>query len=332
MKFEIQALRLKLKREFVVSGGRESIKHNFLVIADGVGMGEAAGSVHYGAQPHEIERDLERLVNVLADVPDDDIGRNLSAMQRAVCPPALCAVSTAWIDAACKKRGIGLYEYFDLPRPGATQTSVTISVGDIDALDDFLDRGFSCLKIKMDIHAPHTDALLENIGRDDGVRYRIDANGGWDFDNAIRIIADLPSEKIDLIEQPFPAEDVDDWHRLRERTDIPLFMDESIATEDDIRRVANYVDGVNIKIQKSGTLATAVAAMKTASSAELRVMLGCMIESSVGIAAAFQLSGLADFLDLDGRFLIEEDAFTGLYYDKDIITISGKSGHGVSIA
>ncbi len=332
MRFELQALRLKIKRDFVVSGGRESIKHNFLVIADGVGLGEAAGSVHYGAQPHEIERDLERLVNVLADVPDNDIGRNLAAMQRAVCAPALCAVSTAWLDATCKQRGIGLHEYFGLPRPGASQTSVTVSVGDIDALDDFLDRGFSCIKVKMDINAPNIDALLERIGRDDRVRYRFDANGGWDFESARRIVEKVPSEKIELIEQPFSAEEVDDWHRLRERTDIPLFMDESITTADDVGRVAEYVNGVNVKIQKSGTLETAVAAVEAARSAGLQVMLGCMIESSVGIAAAFQLSGLADFLDLDGRFLIEEDSFTGLYYDKDIITISGKSGHGVSMA
>jgi L-alanine-DL-glutamate epimerase-like enolase superfamily enzyme len=332
MRFEIQFLRLKLKREFVVSGGRESVKHNFLVIADDVGMGEAAGSVHYGAQPDEIERDLRRLINVLIDVPDDDIGRNLEAMRRAVCAPALCAVSTAWLDGICKRRKIGLHEHFDVPYPEPAQTSVTVSVGDIDALDDYLDRGYTCLKIKMGADETQDAALMERINADARARYRIDANAGWDYDTACRVIAELPSERIELIEQPFLAEAADDWRSLREQTAIPLIMDESIATADDVRRVADYVDGVNIKIQKSGTSETAVAAMQAARSEGLQVMLGCMIESSVGTAAAFHLSGLADFLDLDGRFLIEADPFTGLYYEKDMITLSGKSGHGVSMA
>ncbi len=332
MKFEIRELPLQLKREFVVSGGREKLKHNFLVVADDIGLGEAAGSVYYGAQPIEIGRDLRRLVNVLTDVPDEDIGRHLEAMRRAVCTPALCAVSTAWLDAICKKSKMELYKRFGLPRPPAAQTSVTVSVGDLEAMNEFLDGGYSCLKIKMDDDPANSDVVMERIRSDDRARYRIDANAGWDFETARRIIGDLPMDRVELIEQPFPAEAVDDWRRLREYTEIPLFIDESIATDDDIRRVADYVDGVNIKIQKSGTLETAFAAMQAARTEGLKVMIGCMIESSVGIAAAFQLSGAADFLDLDGRFLIEDDPFTGLLYDKDMISISGKSGHGVSLA
>jgi L-alanine-DL-glutamate epimerase-like enolase superfamily enzyme len=332
MKSEIRSLQLKLKRDFIVTGGRESLKRNFLVIADGIGLGEAAGSVHYGAQPNEIERDLARLVNLLHEVPDDEIGKNLAAMQRAVCPPALCAVSTAWYDWICKRQGVGLYEHFGLAKPGRSQTSVTVSVGDVEALHYFLDHGYTCLKVKMDGDEASNRAVIDLIRRDDRPICRIDANAAWDFETARRIVSELPVDRIELIEQPFAADAVDDWHRLKEETAIPLFMDESIATADDVLRVASYVDGVNIKIQKSGTLDTAVEAMQAAKSAGIKVMLGCMIESSVGIAAAFQLSGLADFLDLDGRFLIEDDPFAGLYYDGDKIMISGNDGHGVAVA
>jgi len=332
MRYNIQSLHLKLKRDFIVSGGRETVKHNFLVVADGIGLGEASGSVHYGAQPEEIERDLDRLASVLAHFPDEDVGRNLEAMRRAVCPPALCAISTAWLDAMCKRRDISLHKHFGLAAPQTVQTSVTVSLGDIEALDDFLDRGFTCLKVKMSGDESRNASLIERIRGDDRARYRIDANAGWDYETAWRIIDGLPEDRIELIEQPFPAEAVDDWRRLRERTAIPLIMDESITMADDLERVADFVDGVNIKIQKSGTLESTLAAMQAAKSAGLKIMLGCMVESSVGIAAAFHLSGLADFLDLDGRFLIEDDPFTGLYYDKDILTVSGKSGHGVSMA
>lgn len=113
---------------------------------------------------------------------------------------------------------------------------------------------------------------------------------------------------------------------------VPVFMDESVQSSDDVERVAGYVDGVNIKIQKSGLLETAIEAMKTAHRLGLKVMLGCMVESSVGIAAAYHLSGLADYLDLDGRLLIESDPFTGLSYADGRIAVAGDKGHGVSFA
>ena len=132
-----------------------------------------------------------------------------------------------------------------------------------------------------------------------------------------------------MIEQPFSPEDRDAWLQLKETCQIPLFMDESIVSADDIDKASEYIDGVNIKIQKSGRLETAVEAIKTARRQNLKIMLGCMIESSVGIAAAWQLSGAADYIDLDGRLLVESDPFTGLEYLQGIIETADNFGHGV---
>ncbi len=332
MKFTILPLDLKLKRDFVVAGGRVAVKRNFLVVLDGIGLGEAAASVQYGATPEEIIRDLNMLGDLAVTSDVENVSDRLADMQTTVCVPALCAVSTAWHDLMGKRSGTLLHERLELPRPGGRATSVTVSIGDMDGWDRLLMGGYGCIKVKVGGDESWNETVVEKIGQDDKTRYRIDANAGWDYARASRVIASLPASRVELIEQPFPADRVDDWRRLRTESSIPVFMDESIASATDVKRVADYVDGVNIKIQKSGRLETAMAAIRAARESGLKVMLGCMIESSVGVAAAYQLSGWADFLDLDARLLIEDDPFAGLDYDANTITIHGEAGHGVSLA
>jgi L-alanine-DL-glutamate epimerase-like enolase superfamily enzyme len=246
--------------------------------------------------------------------------------------PALCAVSTAWCDWQSKKNRMPLYKYLNIDPPSKKKSSITISVGDDEALRERLESGFKHVKIKMDADDTQNDQLIGVINNSENAHFRIDANGSWSYDKAERIISAFSLEKVELIEQPFLPEAVDDWVRFRENYRIPLFMDESISNVDDVKRSAGYVDGVNIKIQKSGLLETAVEAIRTAQELGLKIMLGCMIESSVGIAAAYHLSARADYLDLDGRLLIEDDPFTGLTYDKAKIIIGNDLGHGVSFA
>jgi len=332
MKCDIQPLNLKLKREFVVSGGRERLKHNFLVIINDVGLGEAAGSIQYGATPDDIRRDLEMIADRVGQLRDNDTTLDLAAFDDKVCAPARCAFSTAWHDWLSKRRGVPLSDRFGLSPSANAKTSVTVSIGDMEALKSFLGSGHESIKVKMGPDIIRNKSLLRVMRASAGVRFRIDANAGWNFDDATLVLEELPAEKIELIEQPFPAGDTASWMRLKEISPVPLIMNESIATADDVRGVADYVDGVNIKIQKSGRLEAAIETMKTARALHLKVMLGCMIESSVGIAAAYHLAALADYLDLDGRFLVEADPFVGLSYRKGRLTVSGEYGHGISLA
>jgi L-alanine-DL-glutamate epimerase-like enolase superfamily enzyme len=332
MNCTILPLNVKLKRKFVVTGGCESAKRNFLVVLDDIGLGEAAGSVHYGVSSEEIGRDLLRFTAEAKAQADASFFELLARYENDLCAPAVCALSTAWHDLKSKQKKMSLHERLGIPRPEATVTSVTISAGDMEAWEIFLRDGMDCLKIKTSDDKSWNDAVIEKICGDDPVRYRIDANAGWDIDTAMRFVHTIPAGRVELIEQPFHVDDAACWTRLRSQTSIPLFMDESILNETDVKRVAGYVDGINIKIQKSGRLETAIAAIHAAKRAELQVMIGCMIESSVGIAAAYQLAGLADFIDLDGRLLIECDPFRGLRYEKNILQVRRGYGHGVALA
>ncbi|MCP4566367.1 MAG: hypothetical protein GY841_02170 [FCB group bacterium] len=333
MTCKLMPIDLTLIREFVVAGGRTRQKRNYVVILNDLGLGEAAGSVHYGASAEKIESDLIKAISGISkNMESSDLDKYLSDIEKEICPPAMCALSTAWHDYKCKSHGQGLYADLGLPRPYPKKTSITASVGDRLELERLIAAEYGIVKVKMDADTDDCREVIRLISSSEDTRFRIDANGSWTTDDAKKIIDQLPVDRIELIEQPFAADDKKAWLKLREMSDIPLFMDESIVTADDMEKASNYIDGVNIKIQKSGRLETAVEAMRTALKLNLRIMLGCMIESSVGIAAAYNLSGPVDYIDLDGRLLVEGDPFTGLEYSDGLLNTIDGYGHGVSLA
>ncbi len=332
MRAEVRAIELRLKRDFIIAGGHESRKRNFVLVMDGLGLGEASGSIHYGVTPDEIDQHLGMAVGLLSKFDAPEITGAIESLGNTLCAPAMCALSTAWHDLDSKRKGLPLYKNLGLDVPQTMPTSITISVGDRESLAEQLELGFSHIKVKMDHGDSRNRAMIAIMNASAEAHFRIDANGSWNYDDAMRVVSAVDRHRVELIEQPFAPEAVDSWKRLREKTGIPLFMDESVVSAEDVKRVAEYVDGVNIKIQKSGRLETAIEAIRTARSLGLKVMLGCMIESSVGIAAAWHLSALADYLDLDGRLLVENDPFSGLTYDKGKIRIANEFGHGVVFA
>lgn len=329
MKCEVRPIELALKREFIVAGGRADIKRNIFFIIEDTGWGEASGSVYYGPSPEHIENDLRRIAADMERLEADTIADYLAGLTGTVTAPAECAVSTAWHDLQARRAGKPLYAYFGLEAPVPKVTSRTVSVGDDRFLRESIEGGYPIIKLKLGPDKNACRACFETIAHSRGAKFRIDINGCWTAGMAEVMAPIIPADKIEMIEQPFPPGDVDSWQAFREMTGIPVFMDESVANADDIMRVADYVDGVNIKIQKSGRLETAIEAMKIARRMKLKVMLGCMIESSVGIAAAYHLSSPADYLDLDGRLLLEGDPFTGLNYDEGKVHLSGSEGHGI---
>ncbi len=332
MKCRIIPIDLKLRREFVLPGGKASIKRNLVIEIEDSGLGEAAGSVHYGASDDQVQADLEYLLTEMRESNGRDIPVLLKQIGQNCCPQALCAVSSAWHDWRSKTSKIPLYQFLGLKSPGLISTSVTASLGDMEGFRDMIETGYDKIKVKLDADIKKARTLAMLLKESEHVRVRLDANGSWSYDEAIKILEILPGPCIEFIEQPFPTETFDDWQKLRETVSLPLFTDEGINNADDVKKVAFFVDGVNIKIQKSGCLEMAINAMKTARELGLKVMLGCMIESSVGIATAYHLAALADYHDLDGRWLVEDDTFQGLEYSESELIVNGKYGHGVSLA
>ena len=135
---------------------------------------------------------------------------------------------------------------------------------------------------------------------------------------------------IEFIEQPMPAAMLEETRWLRDRVDIPIVADEAVKTAADIPKLAEAYDGINIKLMKAGGIQEAMRMIHLAKAMKMKIMLGCMIESSIAIAAAAHLTPLVDWADLDGNLLLREDPFSGVGVENGKLILSDKPGLGVT--
>ncbi|WP_158059114.1 dipeptide epimerase [Halorussus halophilus] len=266
--------------------------------------------------------------------------RSLAADLRAAFPgmaSALFALETAVLDAYCRSREIPLSEPFG-GRPNSVETDLTIPIVEADAAREraasATDSGFSKLKVKTGDAV--SDAVERVLAVADGApraELKVDANQGWSPTETRRFVRLVRDRGVDLalVEQPVRADDLAGLARVRDDVPIPVAADEAVFTPADALAVvrADAADVLNVKLGKSGPLATAdIAAI--ADAANLDLMVGCMLESAVGIhASAHVVAGLGgfDYVDLDGNRLLAEDV-AAEYGDGPQIDVTGP-GHGV---
>ena len=175
--------------------------------------------------------------------------------------------------------------------------------------------GFPALKIKCG--GPDDLATLRAVREVFEGPIRVDANTGWTRDDAERLLPELVDLGVELIEQPFPARAYRDLGWLQERSTLPIVADESAVTIEDLDALVGVVAGVNVKLAKCGGIAPAKAMLERARELGFRTFLGCMEETSVGIAASAAVASLAEWVDLDGCLLLADDPFDGLALGND---------------
>jgi len=171
--------------------------------------------------------------------------------------------------------------------------------------------------------------LLETVRSVTDRPLRVDANEGWSFDTARSLLTHLQSMGVELVEQPFPADRLEDTRELRRTSPLPLIADENVGRASDIPKLAGVFDGINIKLAKCGGISEALRMIAVARAHGMSVMLGCMIESSLGITAAAHLSPLVDYADLDGHVLIVNDPFEGVAIENGRLVLPDRPGLGV---
>jgi L-alanine-DL-glutamate epimerase-like enolase superfamily enzyme len=215
----------------------------------------------------------------------------------------------------------------------APVTSYTLGIDTLEGTRDRARRaaGFRALKVK--VGGADDLARLEAIKEESGAVLRIDANEGWTLEAAREIVPALVELGVELIEQPFPAADVESFRALRELRPLPpVIVDEGCQDLGDVAPVAGYADGINIKLSKAGGLREALRMVHAARALRLRVMIGCMVESQLGVAAAAQIASLADWVDLDGHLLLADEPFRGLQLEDGCVLPSDGPGLGVEPA
>jgi L-Ala-D/L-Glu epimerase len=243
---------------------------------------------------------------------------------------ALDAALHDWIG---KRLGVPLWRLLGLS-PRAPHTSFTISIDTIDGTRERV-RGaseFRALKVKVG-GAEDLERLQAVRDEAPGAAIRVDANEGWTLDSARALMPELIRLGVEFVEQPFPASDLDSFLALRElHPRLPIVVDEGAQNLADVGPAAVYADGINVKLAKSGGVREAVRMIHAARALGLHVMLGCMVESQLGVAPAAALASLADWVDLDGHLLLADQPFTGLRFEDGRVLPGAEPGLGVSPA
>jgi len=212
-------------------------------------------------------------------------------------------------------------------------TSYTIGIDSVEGTADRTRRatGFEVLKIK--VGGPSDLERLRAVRAETDARLRIDGNEGWDLDTALALTPELLSMGVEFVEQPFPADDLESFLIYRTVSPrLPVMIDEGCKDLSSVAPIAGYADGIVIKLAKCGGIREALRMIHAARALDLQVMLGCMIESELGIAAAAQLGSLADYIDLDGHLLISSQPFVGLGLSEGRLVLSEGPGLGIEHA
>jgi L-alanine-DL-glutamate epimerase-like enolase superfamily enzyme len=309
-------------------------------VADGngsEGWGEAAANAFYGETADTVTTLLPLYEKVLNDaLADGDVlalARAEAAVEHAAGrnPSARAALSAALHDLAGRQLGVPVWKLWGLD-PVMPASSFTIGIDEPATMVRRLEEAASYPIIKVKVGSPDDRTVLERIRKHaPGKTIRIDANTNWSVEQAVALLPLLDELDIELIEQPFKADDIDSFRIFRDRSGIPVIADESCRTAADIPRLLGAVDGINIKLEKCGSLREAVRMVSVARAHHLKVMVGCMLCSTLGIAAAMQIAPLVDWTDLDGAALLDSDPFDGPSLGADgTLTLNSGPGLGVT--
>jgi L-Ala-D/L-Glu epimerase len=226
---------------------------------------------------------------------------------------ARAAIDMAVMDFVGQKMGVPLWQLFGLDPADAPITTFSIGIDDPKNTRRKVEAAaaFPVLKIKVGLDSD--EATMEAVRAVTNKPLRVDANEGWkDRETALRKIRWLETQNVEFIEQPLPASMIDDIRWLRGKVNMPIIADEACLHPEDIPSLADAYDGINIKLMKAGGILAGLKMIDIARSLKLKVMLGCMIESSIACTAAAHISPLVDYADLDGNLLIGNDPVRGV--------------------
>jgi L-alanine-DL-glutamate epimerase-like enolase superfamily enzyme len=327
----VSTIELPLIHPFKIARGEAETVARSAVIrvrANGIeGIGEATPVERY-------DESIESVVEYFATHPlaDTDPFRLEALLHTGIPAAARAGLDLALHDFIGKRLDTPLYALFGLDPALTPSTSRTIGIADpeltLRKVDEVADHPILKVKVGIGTPAEQIETIAAIRQRYPGT-IRIDANEGWDVDGAIRILRELERYDIEFCEQPIPAGNPRGLRAIRERTAIPLVADEDALVAGDLPRLFECVDGVNVKLAKTGGLRGALAMIHTARAMGMKVMLGCMVESAIAATAAAQISPLVDWADLDGPLLISNDPFAGVHYDRGKILLPHAPGLGV---
>jgi L-alanine-DL-glutamate epimerase-like enolase superfamily enzyme len=294
------------------------------------GFGEAQPQPHYGESVEGAEAFLDEAAALLGDDPFalEAVGLRLAELEGN--HAAKAAVDAALHDLCGKLVDKPVWQLFGLER-GGPPTSWTVWLGDPDDMarrTGLVDPRFRRLKLKLGARDGLDVERVRAVRAVTDLPIQVDVNEYWQLDEALEALPELAALGVQYVEQPLSAGDPG-GERLKRESPLPIYVDEDVHMLDTVAACAERAHGINIKLAKSGGIREAVRMVNAARALGLGVMLGCMIESGLGISAAAQIGSLCDHLDLDGNLLIAEDPWPGVAFEHGVQVPSDQPGLGV---
>ena len=303
---------------------------------DGItGHGEGAPIVRYHEDAEGARKAVESVRDLLLSANPLQFSKVMAEVFKRVPGEwaGKAAIDIALMDWVGQKLGIPLYSYFGLDPKDTPLTTFSIGIDtpEITKQKTREAADFPILKVKVGLATD--EPTIEAVRSVTDKPLRVDANEGWkDKEEAVRKINWLEKHGVEFIEQPLPAEMIEETRWIRSRVHIPIIADEACQRASDIPKLKEAFDGVNVKLDKSGGVLEAYRMIQIAKALGMRTMLGCMVSSSCTVTAAAHLSPLVDYADLDGNLLISNDPFHGVRVEKGKLILPGKPGLGLTAA
>lgn len=325
MKLWLEKVHLDLKVNWKLSRNQTTFKENFIVhleTSKGNFRSEIAPNIRYGETVSNIEEAFSTWISTvdLESFSLENLEVGLGPVKLHSLRFGLESVLLSYLAAL---EGKSLSEFLKLPVPTSVATSFSMPIVSIGEIKDYLKplSRFKSLKIKVD--AESGKEMLSEIKRYTDVKLRVDANEGWkDLDSFLSFEESLKGMNIELIEQPFPSSMVEEYKELKKRTSYKLLADESIEDVGDFRELSKQFHAVNIKLMKTGSLLKARDLLLKAKEHHMESMMGCMIETSVGISYGMLFGAMVEYVDLDGFLLIKDEPFRLVYESEGILSLN----------
>ena len=297
-----------------------------------VGYGEASMPPYLGESIQSVTQFLSQLD--LSQFSDPFRIEDIHEYMESVAPnnrAAKASVDIALHDLTGKIMGQPWYKIWGLNPERTPNTSFTISYdADPEEMRKKIEETAPYKVVKVKMGLDHDKEIVEALRRHTDVPICVDANQGWtDKEKALEMCHWLAERNCLFVEQPMDKSAIDDTAWLRERSPLPIIADEFLQRMPDVRRAAGVYDGINIKLMKSTGMHEAYQTASLARALGMKVMLGCMTETSCAVSAASQLAPLVDWADLDGNLLIANDIFDGMKIVDGKVTIPNRPGIGV---
>ncbi len=341
MRFSCEPFELRLRHPFNVSYARtpSGSPHVRTVVfvhfeCEGiVGTGEASPSKRYNESAESIVEFVRTLSATQLPVPYyKDAFLHAVDQHAPGNTAAKCAIDMAWHDWWCKSNGASLAQYLALrhmPRAGTEVSSFTIGIDDVDTIAAKVREADQYPVLKIKLGAENDEQIFETVRDNTDKPLRVDANEGWGSkEHALKMIEWLRDKNVELIEQPLPAAMDRDMPWLKERSPLPIYADESVGRRWNVQSLADGFHGVNLKLMKITGIGEAIRMIDEIRETDMRIMMGCFIETSLAVTAAAHFTPYVDCADLDGAALCENDPYRGATIDGGVIRLSAGAGIG----